>query len=167
MIAGTMEQHRLAIAKFENAHCFEGLPKLSSSIQRLRIWQYPSFEPISSWSVFGHGDILDLRRLQWDRRKEFPSNNSITQIFGAQAKISQEAFAPLVNELAQITFNPLIEDKSIHLDGTEYGIELGADASRRIITWRDNPPDDWRSLMDWHQRAILFLEQFLPESSCR
>ena len=167
MIHGTLKQHEIAISRLENPEEYKGLPDLEDKRRRIRIWRYPSFSIISSWTIFGLGNKLVLRRIEWDRFSEFPSQSEITQIFAAQSNIEETAFNVVMEELSKIEFKPLIEHQYVICDGTEYGIEVGHGAYSRSVSWHSTPPKGWENLAVWHEKAIAFFDSCLPESTCR
>jgi hypothetical protein len=167
MISGTLKQYYLAVARLESPEEYEGLPDLESKHRRIRIWRYPSFETISSWTIFGFGGELTLRRLEWDRFTEFPSQTELRELYACQAKINEAQFDSLMSGLSEIEFKPLIEHQAIMCDGTEYGIEVGRGAYSRSISWHSGPPDGWEKLSEWHEKAIVKLDSYLPESTSR
>ncbi|MEJ2610178.1 MAG: hypothetical protein P8179_08840 [Candidatus Thiodiazotropha sp.] len=167
MISGTLKQYYIAVARLENPEEYEGLPDLESKHRRIRIWRYPSFETISSWTVFGLGKELVLRRLEWDRFTEFPSQTELHELYACEAKIDEAQFESIMSDLSKIEFRPLIEDQAIMCDGTEYGIEVGHGAYSRNISWHSGPPDGWEKLSEWHEQTIIKLDRNLPESTCR
>ncbi|MEW8209410.1 MAG: hypothetical protein AB2735_03040 [Candidatus Thiodiazotropha taylori] len=167
MMHGTIKQHYLAVSRLENPENYDGLPKLENDLRRLRIWRYPSFATISSWAVFGLGKNIVVRRLEWDRSTEFPSQTELRQVYGAQSSITENEFNFLMSELAEIEFRPLIEHQAVMCDGTEYGVEVGHGSFSRSISWHHVPSQGWEKLASWHQKAIEKLDSLLPESTCR
>jgi hypothetical protein len=71
---------------------------------------------------------------------------------------------PLREALAacNITAFENIANDGIGLDGTVRGVEASTRFGGTRLTWWHEPPGSWRTLADWHARAIDQVESILP-----
>lgn len=153
------EQDLKALRVLESPESYPGLTKRSFARTLLRLWRYPSFEPYSSWALIEASSQMFLRRVTWDKSKI-----SVTPVtYGSEAPIEALAYEGLLSRLREIQLPPFIAVATLGIDGTSYGIEIGAFFGRSArLSWWETPPPEWAALGTWHSEAVEKFDGLLP-----
>lgn len=155
-------QFEKALRILESPASYPGLAKHSRAHVSLRVWQYPSFLPYSSWAIIEASKHLFLRRITWDQ-SQILSTGPVT--FGSEVPIEPFHLEPLLAQLESIQIPPFISVATVGIDGTTYGIEVGSFRLSARVSWWETPPAEWAALHSWHAQAVAAFEAFLPAST--
>jgi hypothetical protein len=158
----TATQYECALALLEKPETYPGLAQRKHSLVLLRVFQYPSFQPCSSWAVVQVAKNLFLRRVTWDQRHPF-TPEPVT--YGAEVPLESSIFNALTTELRAIQLTPFVVVSTIGIDGTSYGVEVGGFGSSARLSWWETPPPNWAPLQQWHAHAVTQFEALLPAST--
>jgi hypothetical protein len=158
----TTTQYEEALALLERPDTYPGLAKRKHSLVLLRVWQYPSFHPCSSWAVIQDAKNFFLRRVTLEQRHPFTPERAT---YGAEVPLQSSVFNALATELRAIELAPFIAVSTLGIDGTSYGVEVGGFALSTRLSWWETPPQNWASLEQWHAHAVAQFEALLPAST--
>ena len=153
-------QFEKALRILESSASYPGLPQYRHSCVSLRIWEYPSFQPYSSWAIIEASKQMFLRRVTWHH---IPSIEPIT--FGSEVPIEPTQLEPLLAQLKSIQIPPFIRVPTVGIDGTTYGIEIRSFRVSARLSWWETPPAEWAALQSWHAQAVATFEALLPAST--
>lgn len=157
----THEQYLKALKVLEAPESYPNLAVRPYTHTLLRLWRYPSFEPYSSWALIEARSQVFLRRVTWDQSHVL--GTPVT--FGSEVQIEAPAYEGLVSRLRDIQLPPFITVATGGIDGTSYGVEIGAFRYSARLSWWQTPPAEWAALESWHSDAIEKFDGLLPAST--
>jgi hypothetical protein len=143
----------------EHPEAYPGLVERKFARVRLRLWRYPSFEPLRSWAVLQAKKALFLRRIVWDQGR---TEGLKPTTYGSEVPLEKPVLDMLLAELQAVELPPFLPVSSIGLDGTTYGVEAGSYMLSARLTWWEAPPKAWEPLRDWHMRTAALFDSLLP-----
>jgi hypothetical protein len=158
----TGHQYEKALRLLESPASYPGLAERARARVSLRIWRYPSFEPCSSWALVEASKSVFLRRVTWDQRHPL-STEPVT--YGSEVPIKPHLYEPLLAQLRSIQLPPFIAVATLGIDGTSYGVEIGAFGLSARLSWWETPPREWAALHSWHADAVARFDALLPAST--
>ena len=155
---------------FQNPEKFESLPKREEHYRLLCLWRIPSFEALSSWSLYetkSQNDFI-LRRLEYDYHKHTLINNENPDIIGSEAIIDSVQLKNILKAFVELKI-PIFHqnDRVTILDGTSYGIEFGNWWQKTIVHWQESVNKEWYPLMELFNNTIKLMDHYLPKSTLR
>lgn len=157
----THEQYLKALKVLEAPESYPNLAVRPYARTLLRIWRYPSFQPYSSWALIEASSQVFLRRITWDQSHVL--GTPVT--FASEAPIQAPAYEGLLLRLREIELPPFITVATSGIDGTTFGIEIGAFGLSARLSWWETPPPEWAALETWHAEAVEKFDELLPAST--
>jgi hypothetical protein len=157
------EQYLKAMQMLEAPERYPGLAERPYARTLLRLWRYPSFEPYSSWALIETKSQVFLRRVTWDQTHVL----GMPVTFGSEAPIEAQApaYEELLARLRDIQLPPFIKVATCGIDGTSYGVEIGAFGLSARLSWWETPPPEWAALVSWHAETVEKFDGLLPAST--
>jgi hypothetical protein len=159
-------QERKAIEILSAPESYGGLPNRKQSDRLVYLWEYPSFAPYVSWTIYrGDKDARFVRRLVWDRLGDAGKALASPSIFGYESAVPLADIDHLLNDLNEIVMPPFARDMTFGLDGVIRGVEFGSSLSTCRLQWWCDYPEAWKPLHQWYENCTEFFESSLPEST--
>jgi len=131
----------------------------------LRIWQYPSFQHASSWTLGHREDGYRVRRLEWDHITDRRWPHGTPTIYGSEAALPDETAVAVLNGFAGLTVRPFVPAHAWGTDGIDYGVETCSPYLSARLTWWHQPPDSWPGVAAWFDAAAAAFDGLFPDSS--
>lgn len=154
-------QYERAMALLEAPERYPALARRKGTAL-LRVWVYPSFKPCAAWSIVQDGGSFFVRRVVWDQVRAV-GLEPVT--YGAESPVAEDSFRDLLAELRAMQLAPFAATSTVGIDGTSYGVEVGAFTPSGRLSWWGQPAAGWAPLQAWHTRAIERFESLLPAST--
>lgn len=143
----------------------------------LRLWHYPSFDSWTSFLVcvpfarFNQSESPMVVAATWNRQFDATRFNdpmkglahglsSTPTISLKQASLSAATLDSTLRLLEQVAL-PIVLDRSIVLDGEEFGVETFGMLTAVRVRWHSNPGGAWLPLLDWFEETRTFLQHSL------
>ncbi|MCW1886985.1 hypothetical protein OKA04_19760 [Luteolibacter flavescens] len=158
-----MLQHRdpksaLAVAYLAAPDAFPGLPRRIGNI-RVKLLKIPSFEPCTAWTLFEDQGTFCVRRIEWNQRED-PETSPGAQ--GSDAAINSSIATTLLDGLTALTIPVAPKTREAGIDGVSYSVIIGDYWCNSEFAWWVEPPEEWKKLAIWYDRAIAAFEAVLP-----
>ena len=156
------EFHRRVEQQLAHPLAYPALPRRPHGQVLLRVWQHPSFTPAACWALIRDGKQEVLRRIVVDVAPD-PLWQPIS--WGAEREVLPSEFADLMAQLRDLRFSPFQAREGFCLDGCEFGVDTSDSFTQSSLSWRNEPPETWQALAQWHARAIRQFNAVLPATS--
>lgn len=159
----------VALEILQKPELFRSLPKRSEYDRRICLWQIPSFEPHSSWSLYREGktDGYVIRRLEHDPCRGLPVNSSDPHIFGAEALIPAELATEIIKKFEGLSVPMFRRPAWVGVDGELFGVHMGNFWQGTKVNWWSHFSPEWEPLNELFQETIVQLDSLLPASTLR
>lgn len=144
---------------------YNGLPKRKNADIILRLWLYPSFSHHHSWTIFEEGSQYFVRRITWDRQKDYHPGLPEPTTYGAEVLIAENVVRGILAKIQDIRLPSLSLDKTVCLDGETRGIEYSGKSCAVEIKWHSFSQAEWESFDEWFSLAIDTLNDMLPTNT--
>ncbi|HYE75515.1 MAG TPA: hypothetical protein VEF04_19390 [Blastocatellia bacterium] len=133
-----------------------------------RIWKYPGFgQPYSTWILREKKEEFYVRRLEWDRPRDYGWMGGKPTIYGSESPVPANIAIPIVQRLRDISLPPFIKRPTFGIDGIKFGVEMRSFSLKIQLSWWYNPPDEWKELASWFDETVETLDSLLPEGTAR
>ena len=158
-----------AVDALDDPSSFSALPARESREIILQLFFIPSFEPISSWTIYRAGDSsAHVRRVRWDFAKNYEARLGAASVIAADGIIPKERLDSLLDPLSELTFPPFPPFRPSEMvtiaDGESYGIRrLGYGQLGEV--WWSCRPNGWDDVDEWLRYALETLDGCLPMST--
>ena len=133
----------------------------------LRLWRYPSFDPMASWALVRDEDAHVVRRVVCSPVSEAIAGTDSFELrydtFGTEAVLPAETVDALVSKLTGIVLPPFVRRHRAGLDGCSYGVQWGDPQEEVRLTWWRQSPSDWAEFRHWYAHAVITFENHLAD----
>lgn len=159
------KREQQALHCLEHPEGYPGLPARQAHNRRLRLWQYPAFEPYQSWTVFAHDSTAFVRRITWDRPGDARLELSTPTTYGSEAQLPSNDVCDIFSDLHRLVIPPFLAASTIVTHAPCYGIEFRTFSVTCRLQWLSSAPDEWQQLAEWFDRVVEYFESALPAST--
>lgn len=155
-----------AINALEDPSEFEALKRRDSREIILQLFFIPSFEPITSWTVYrAQEDIAHIRRIRWDFAEDHAARFGTASVIAADGILPEESLESILKPLSDLTFPPFRSSGRVVIaDGESYGIRRVNHGELGEVWWTCRP-DGWEEAAAWYDATVETLQTYLPKSN--
>lgn len=163
-------------------------PSRKTGVLLLRVWQRPSFDAHTSWTLVRSTASADanpkqyqVREVEWDRMKDLQEHGSVlgrlnVRLHRPSPRLTvRDAMAPaslvdpLLERLETLSL-PIVTSANVTgIDGTRYGLETYGSLGSFHVQWWASGPKSWVGVRLWAIDAMVILrsviERFPMEQS--
>lgn len=153
-----------ALAMLHDPSDYPAMPSLARATMVLQAYVVPSFEPMTSWTLFRlHENDYLVRRVRWDFAADHrPMAVSDPTTYAADSLLDTTFVERELADLASITFPPFVLSRSFGIDGVTFGVRTVSFGSSSEFSWWCRPPAGCESLAEWYHRFVESVESALP-----
>jgi hypothetical protein len=155
--------HSRALDLLSDPSSYPALAPLRSRDIRLQLYTLPSFEPLSTWTIYSpdEGKCI-VRRIRWDRVADGALEIGSPTTFGADAWIEADVIEEYLGELSGMMISPFNMPNKVGLDGVTFGVRRRTFGCFAEVSWWCEPSPGNETLSDWYHRFVDKLEVRLP-----
>lgn len=155
-----------AIHTLDDPSAFAALPARDSREIILQLFFVPSFEPITSWTVYRpEKSFAHVRRVRWHFAKDYEKRFGEASVFAADGMMPKEDLDTMLHSLSELSFSPFRSSGWVTIaDGESFGLRrIYNDESGEV--WWSRPPHGWDQVATWYASALARLDAILPMST--
>jgi hypothetical protein len=162
------DDHRRALQLLDDPSGYPGLPEITRQKLLVQVYVIPSFQPLTSWSVYASADgRYGVRRVRWDRTADYNVPLAILKqqyptTYGADADLPSDSIRRRLDELAALHLPLFALPDSVGTDGVQFGIRRETFGHLAEFSWWCEPPRGCEAIAAWYDRFVGFLESSLP-----
>ena len=152
-----------ALALLRDPSEYPAMPSLGRASMVLQAYVIPSFQPMTSWSLFRLGDGgYQVRRVRWDFAADYRVEFGAPTTYGSDTRPDASFIDRELTGLAAIVFPPFDFSQSFGIDGITFGVRTSTFGSSSEFSWWCTPPAGCEPLSDWYHRFVESIEAILP-----
>lgn len=162
------EDQRRALQLLDDPSEYPGLPKVDRRKLFVQLYVLPSFEPMTSWSVYAvTHDTYRVRRVRWDQIADYQMKLArLTQesptTYGAEIEVGGDEIRRNIDELSGLTLPMFNLSNSFGIDGVTFGIRRQTFGDFAEFSWWCRPPAGCEAIAAWYHNFVAVLESNLP-----
>jgi hypothetical protein len=155
-----------AVDALDDPSSFSALSSRESREIILQLFYIPSFEPISSWTIYRAGESsAHVRRVRWDFAKDYKARLGAASVIAADGIIAKDELDAILIPLSDLTFPPFRPSEVVTIvDGVSYGIRRFGYGQLGEVWWSSRP-NGWDNVDEWFRSASERLDVCLPMST--
>lgn len=158
-----LEQHRQVVAQMADPANYPGLEMLGAWDVQLQIYVIPSFEAVTSWTLYArHDGDYTVRRVYWPHYPFFKIRNLIPSTFAADARLPRDDIDELLLRLSELDFPIFKESQLGGIDGVTFGLQLGKIRPGAEFAWWSRIPADAQEIATIYLQLVQVFESSLP-----
>jgi hypothetical protein len=153
-----------ALALLHDPSDYPAMPSLARATMVLQVYVVPSFQPMSSWTLFRLRESgYQVRRVRWDFAADYyPIAVSDPTTYAADSRLGTALVERELAGLASISFPPFDLSRRFGIDGITFGIRTVSFGSSSEFSWWCHPPAGCESIAEWYHRFVESIESTLP-----
>jgi hypothetical protein len=150
-----------ALKLLHRPEAYPGVPELEGDVV-LRLMKFEGLGKYWVWVVTAAGRRHFVRRVVWDRPRDYRPGALSPTIYGADAALPGGSMEGHLAELRSLILPPFLADDTVGLDGVGFGVEHRSHKLSAGLYWWFAPPEGWRPLAEWFDRCVEVLQAPLP-----